>query len=356
MIWTLRLLLVGLMFVFLETYITSTFWNRKLFYTRCFDRKTAYEGSSIHMIEIIENRKILPVAWLRIESRISSHLSFGGQDNHEVTDGAYHSSIFCLWPYTKITRKHNVLLTKRGYYNLNNVALTGGSILGMIDSKYIDYPTNASIYVYPKPTEISDMRVIGRKWMGDVLVRRMIVEDPFFICGTREYQPGDPMNRINWKATARTNEFQVHHYDFTSDIRLMIVLNIDASREQWAAPENEEIIEKGISIAAGVADIAYRNCVETGFMSNASYINDDKLEVIIEPALHEAQLDNILMSMARLSLIRRLSFNTFLEHEVQKGKTGYDYLIVTAYMDEDLLKTIDRMRKNGNSVEILQFQ
>ena len=58
-------------------------------------------------------------------------------------------------------------------------------------------------------------------------MRRWIVDDPFMLAGVREYQYGDSMRDVNWKATAKTGNLQVNQRDFTADRRLMVYLNVE---------------------------------------------------------------------------------------------------------------------------------
>ena len=44
----------------------------------------------------------------------------------------------------------------------------------------------------------------SRRPIGDVLMTHRLFEDPTRISGVRPYEMGDPLNRVHWRATART--------------------------------------------------------------------------------------------------------------------------------------------------------
>jgi hypothetical protein len=108
-----------------QGFIMRRFALKRLTYERRFSRLAAYEGEAVELVEIIRNRKLLPVPWLRAESRISPNLQFHTDMETHITGDQYHKSIFYLKPYSQITRRHTVLLKKRGYYQAGAVAITG---------------------------------------------------------------------------------------------------------------------------------------------------------------------------------------------------------------------------------------
>ena len=58
------------------------------------------------MVEEISNNKILPVPWLKIESRMPKILSFDRLDDLTISAEIYHRSLFFMGAYRKIIRTH----------------------------------------------------------------------------------------------------------------------------------------------------------------------------------------------------------------------------------------------------------
>ena len=92
--------------------------------------------------------------------------------------------------------------------------MTTGDLVGM-ESIVEGKTLSGGIIVYPMPMDVSDMALPVQTWMGEMLVRRWILEDPFPDIGRAEYRDGDPLKDIQWKATARTDTLQVHRRDTT---------------------------------------------------------------------------------------------------------------------------------------------
>ena len=75
---------------------------------RRFTKARVFAGESLEMIETIENRRILPVPWLRIESRISPFLRF--------------CNLICVFFY--VCHFYSPLFTRQSEYSFDFKSLT----------------------------------------------------------------------------------------------------------------------------------------------------------------------------------------------------------------------------------------
>jgi hypothetical protein len=51
----------------------------------------------------------------------------------------------------------------------------------------------------------------SRRPIGEIRLAHRLFEDPTRMAGVRPYQQGDPLNRIHWRATARTGAIAKPH-------------------------------------------------------------------------------------------------------------------------------------------------
>ena len=359
--WIVTLFLAFLVIAVIQMWIFSRFSLRRLSYRRWFSPDIVNEGDEVTMYEAIRNEKLLPVPWLRIEAGISSHLRFGAQraaednagDVTAVQSGArqYHRSIFSLGPYAGVTRRHHVTCTRRGFYRMRTAALTVGDLLGLGHRKTREVETDSLLVVYPRTLALEDVFSDRNSFSGDIVVRRWIMEDPFLMRGVRDYTGNEPYNRINWKATAKTGSLQVQEYDYSADIRLLILLNIDTDADQWSAVIDERAAEHAISVAASIAQYMLENGIETGFASNAALSEEDDT-ISIPPQTGTVQLADIFTALSRLTLRRALTFPTMLQTLASGELESTDILLITAYTDEGIDRQVDLLRERGCRVEI----
>lgn len=348
----LQIVLALPLLILIEGALYKAFILKGMVYRRSISETTAFEGQKILMIEEIENNSLLPIAWMKAESRISPNLSVASSKNMEQGQEGYHRSVFSIMPYYRIKRTHEVTCLQRGDYNVGNVTITSGDILGFI-SKITAYDNETRLLVYPNPLQHNKMIECFHSLQGDVVVRRFINPDLFLVAGVRQYQWGDPMSSINWKATARTNSLQVFKYDYSANSNILILFNIDSSSKQDPYPNEEECrqIEFGIHFCAAVVEKSISQGIATGFCSNGHF--RDMTDFVSIPArCSKPQLYTILEAMAKLQLHRALSFYTMIKNMRSAIPKDTDILIVTLYMDESIEEEIFHLRRDGHQVEV----
>jgi len=336
--------------------LQSLYFSRRNFksirYRRYFSPNEANEGETVTLVEHIENTRLMPIPWVQIESQLGSELLIGRSKERRMLR-QFHRSLFALPPYSTVTRRHPVTCTKRGFYYVPSATLTTGDMLGIANRKSRDIVTDTTLTVYPTIADIEDVFRLRNSFSGDIVVRRWIMEDPFLIKGVRDYVSGDPQNHINWKATARVGHLQVHNYDFSSDLRLMLVLNIETEDGQWSVTRDPGCVEREISYAASIAQYALDNGIEVGFTTNGMYVDEPETPVYLPPFSSAEQLSSILLALAKLTIQRSKLFQNMLEDLADSGMSGYDIVLITAYTCAGIEEQAQRLRDQGNSVEFL---
>lgn len=342
------LVLAGVNIIF--NFVLRAFALKGLQCSRSFSVPAAYEGETAEVIEVVRNDRPLLVPWLRLESRISSHLHFGRQENLGVSGEMYHRSLFMLMPYQQITRRHKVRLAKRGSYDIGNATLTAGDLLGFACAT-MEQRGSVPILVYPKLLDPSEMPAPFYRLLGDSIVPRQLLQDPFLVNGIRPYQFRDNVRDIHWAATARTGELQVRTHDFTAQTRLMVVVNAQLSYHQWGSLMEYEHgpVEYAISMAATLCTQVLQSGLPCGFAANMP-MDEDNLCTVLPPSAGSAREEELLAAMARLKVRFIKNFHEFLDELM--GMNGVDFLLITAYTCPEIEERIEELRQRGNTVHM----
>jgi uncharacterized protein (DUF58 family) len=325
-------------------------------YSRVFDRDSVFLGEEALVIEKIENLKLLPVPLLVVESAVADGIEFASQKNLVIRHGFYHQSSFFLPPFMRIRRKHKVRFLKRGCFYLTEAALNCCTWYGLLTStKIVKFSTR--IVVYPKLVSLEPIPMPSRTWSGDVTVTRWIVDDPFMIAGSRPYRPGDPLNRINWKATARTGSLHSHNTEFTASPKLMISLSFDINEEMWDRVTEPERIEKAISFAASTAIQMIGRGIETGLLCNGKIVDGDKSSpfIYIEPLGGQNHLRLILENLAMLTMVRSFSIYSLMQRFIDQKDFDVSMLVITPYTNDRMRQQLGYYKANGGNAEIIEI-
>jgi len=350
----MQVLLAFIIVVVVQVLIYRYFAFRGFSYTCTLLRSRVYEGEMTEMLEVIENRKLLPLLWVKIETRFSETFLFAKNNETRVWAGVFHRSVLTAPPLRRIKRTYKIVCTKRGYYPVGSASVTTGDLFGL--SSYPgSYSSDAGVHVCPTPLHRTEFNLPSRSFLGDVVVRRYFLPDPFMPSGIRNYSPSDPLKLINWKATAKTGNLVVHRNDFTANSNLLVFFNIDYSATYWDMGDTEKAhtMENAIRILATILDISIQSGQQTALRTNAVSLKDGS-EVSVPSAVGSMHRDALYMAMAEIQFVRSRNFHMLLRESVETVRDS-DVLLMTKYMTKEISVEIENLRLAGNKVEVLEL-
>lgn len=246
-----------LLCIFLKVFI-SVYQNR-LFkgveYDYFFSKDEVFEGDEIEFTEIVTNRKFLPVPWLKSELTVSSYLEFSELQSVVTNKTRYVTSFFTLRSFSRIRRTWKVKCTHRGVFKVEKIIVSATDTLGFVKDYFVvdeNVLEGKIITVLPVceeyDGELSDTGLLS----GDIFTRSKLISDPFFLNGIRDYCITDSMKNINWYASAKEQKLMVNKYDYTTDMDLAVILNVQSTPNDFSDVVYSSHIEKCIRICAAV--------------------------------------------------------------------------------------------------------
>jgi uncharacterized protein (DUF58 family) len=99
---------------------------------------------------------------------------------------------------------HGGVCLERGFHQIGPVVLESGDLFGTAPADSAYSPTRNLSWYTRHVVPLTGYDIVSRRPIGDVRMTHKLFEDPTRIAGVREYQYGDPLSRVHWKATART--------------------------------------------------------------------------------------------------------------------------------------------------------
>ena len=329
----LSALIGGLLLYFMQSFLYRRYWDKNLAVDIEFSKDSAIEGEEISLMEIITNRKLLPLPILQVKFMTSRFLEFKDNDNSAVSDNYYRNDMLSVMMFQKLTKPLAFRCAQRGYYTINRMDIVCSNLF-LTHEEVGTYDLNIHLYVYPKPIDFLKFDIAFSKMFGTILTRRFINEDPFEFRNIREYQSYDNLNSINWKASAKTASLKVNVHDYTSSQQVMILLNTE-SETIW---KYDDLNEESIRIASTLAQSLISLGIPVSVFTNArDVITKEILEVPAGSGNNHFRI--IQETLARIDLnIEPPAFVLSLQDKLMNS-TLRDYLILISYYQrEDLQK------------------
>ena len=352
MMTLLAVIILLVLAVWLQGLVFRKFSFRKLRYTCRFSTSEAMEGDEIALIEEVENRGFLPLPWLKAELTSSKWLEFADSQSLVTEETRFVPSFFMMKPHHKVTRRWKVRCVKRGIYDLKKVVLVTTDLLGgSSPSQMVD--VNARLTVLPAPADLTlDFRT-PKHMIGDVIVRRHLLFDPFLIAGVRAYTPGDTMNRIHWLATARQGELMVHNTEYSAGQSLSVILNMQSRPYEKDGVIDKDKMEDAIRLAAGYFDSTLRTGIPVRFLSNAGPLHSRE-PVVTEEYHGREHVKELMLRLAALPLCSTEAFPTFLGTTC-RAVSSSDIVLLTCYANADIFAYARQKQAMGSNVRLIHI-
>ena len=254
------------------------------------------------------------------------------------------NDVTALMPHRRRTSELRFTLPKRGWYRLGRATIGAGDFLGLKEEFRRDN-TRLEVVVMPQRCEIPAITQVLGGFLGDISVRRFILEDPVLAIGFREYTGREPMKTIAWNQTARTGTLMVKQYDHTVDASVSVILNTEGGRE--------EDIECCYSITRTVCEELERKGIPYEFRTNGDLAGPvDNLSSVAE-GLGEQHLRTILYGLGRGNCSALSSFEKLIGRVIRRKRTNLGYILITPPLSEEQAAIAARLRGEGSTLCIL---
>ncbi len=343
--------------------VAAGYWGQKMLYARFWHRGLSvraeftdpyvYEGDTSCLKEEIINDKLLPLTALEIWLKLDRNLKFSddAKENASISDQTYRRDVFSLLFHQRIVRRLSFVCQKRGFYRLTGLELLGYDLF-LSAEHHRDLPQQTQFYVYPAQISTRRIRLVCRALDGMVLVQNRLNPDPFEFSGIREYQPTDPMNQINWKASARNHSLMVNQFDSTTSLKVTVFLDVEDSYIM----HEEKLTEEGIRIAASLAVRLAKANMELTLLGNARYMDWSREEPCLDTlSWHlktgERRIQDLYRRLACIDVPATAEpISAVLHREAQKKPSGGIYVLISKNQETSILEELQLLASGGNGI------
>ena len=209
------------------------------------------------------NTGALPIPWVLLEDALPERALMYDPPSLDVQDGRI--KLTMLKPNQSKRLQYSFICKRRGYYQLGPTILETGDFFGL-HRRYQIAAEPQFLTVYPRIVPLDGYDLASRRPIGEIKMTHRLFEDPTRIAGVRAYQDGDPMNRIHWRATARTGQLHSKIYEASSVAGVTIMMEF--RREAYRRDGEPFRSELAVTAATSIANAVHVMGQQIGFITN----------------------------------------------------------------------------------------
>ena len=243
--------LLGVML--LSRYLART-WVGGLEVTRECDTEPAEIGDEVEVRVRIHNAGPLPVPWVLVEDLLPD--SALKQRPPRLHVEGKRLKLAAVRSGKTVTLKYRFRCDMRGYYQIGPTVLETGDLFGL-HRRHRVVAEPAFLLVYPKVIPLPHYDFASQRPIGEVHLANLLFEDPTRNAGVRPYQVGDPLQRVHWRATARTGQLHSRVYEPTSlaGATLLLDFHSEGYHPRGEPYRSELAVTAAVSLAYAVTMI-----------------------------------------------------------------------------------------------------
>lgn len=261
---------------------------------------------------------------------------------------------------------------RRGYYQIGPLVMETGDVFGM-DRRFRVLAPPVWLLVRPEVIPLEGYDVQSRRPIGEIVMTHRLFEDPTRTSGVRQYQAGDPLNRVHWRATARSGTLQSRVFEATSLAGATVL--VDFHVDSFAPEDQPHRSELAIVAAASISHLLYEMNQQSGLFSNGrdavdrireegwkgdsrtreesrasaqmSDTNTRLQPVVIPPSKATERLSLILDQLARLELSDGLTLMEALSASYGRLPRDASVIAIVSQVNESIAGALESLKRQG---------
>lgn len=289
---------------------------------------------------VVKNTGFIPKLWLEV------------RDQSSLPDHRASHVVPTMLPRRQYRWTVNTICRQRGQFTLGPLTINSGDPFGLFQfPRYIR--STRQIIVYPATVPVYDFASPIGRLSGGQAVQRRTYEVTTNAAGIREYAPGDSLNRIHWKTTARRGKLYVKEFELDplSDVWIFVDFDRNTAYKNPAAANSVQgdgswqllptTEEYSVTCAASIAEYYLDKDRALGMVAYTPF------REIIQPDRGNRQLSRVLEMLALARSETDVSLTQMLAIDADLVARGNTLVIITASMDTAWIREAELLRRRG---------
>lgn len=282
-------------------------------------------GDKLRVTYTLRNTSRVPKLWLEVHNPTSLP---GGLPGRALNLGSRSERSWLI----------RAPLVRRGHFRIEPLQIRTGDPFGFFEAS-ASVGQGVTLVVYPRLESIPLWKIPAASLEGSHSAPERTLQTTPLATTVRPWAPGDSMNRIHWKTTARHGEIQVKEFDLETTADAWIILDLD--RAIQAGRGDESTVEAAIRVAAAIADKAIGENRSVGLT-----VNGHRLAVV--PADRGARQHlKIMQLLAAVEGDGSMPLDEVLVTTMARLRRGMTAIVVTASADASWVRPLSTFRARG---------
>ena len=314
------------------------------------DKIMAEPGEKVTWRGTVENRSRMPVPFVRLRQSVPQECTLLQSERWQKSHlklGVYQRYVeekMALRPWQSITREVSFSLPARGLYNIGAGWVSAGDLLGMEEG--VKDTQSRPLVIIPELSRQHKKLEAFSGFLGDVSVRRFILEDPILTVGFRDYTGREPLKSVSWKRTAVAGKLQVKQYDHTAEQTATVLLDVDGA--------TGEVLEECFRLCRSVCQELEKQKIPYGFRTNGNLPGPVCRLEALSDGLGKQHLDTILYALGRANSTCFRNLDSLARQALGTRKNNEAYILITPQVTPQVQAVCRRLETTtGNPLCVL---
>lgn len=301
--------------------------------TRELDRNRLSAGDDLVVTVRLRRRIWFPLGWNMVMEPLPDKLA-----------GQFHAHQQIIFPWFKreVVLQYVIPGLPRGYYQLKDCVVAGGDFFGFIQ-RTKNFPLANDFLVYPAFKQLSHWPAGDGKLSGNVLVTHRRSDDVAAVRGVREYQRGDRLSQIHWRASARGLGLKTKEFEHQAMNQVVFFLDLEKAHY----PQHDErLFETAVSLTASLVHYTSRRHYYYGLVAQ------QKERIHIPPGNTQAHFFRIFDQLARVMPEGVDAFSRVVGRQALEYPQGTTLTVITPSAEKKLIGQLLDLANAGRTVHV----
>lgn len=285
-------------------------------------------GEPLKVAIHITRSRAFPLFYLQVEDQLAETLKYARQQKPAKT---------VLFPGFRREFFYEYIIGElpRGEHSFHSFTLKIGDPLGIFEKEKI-VEEEGRIVVYPAYTELRYRPLVNQYDQGLTASRERVQRDTTMAVGIRDYRPGDRFSWINWKASAKRNEFMTKEFEQRQSHDVFVVMD--------CVPDKR--FEAVVSFTASLVRAVLKKGAQTGLLT----VSKERASIPIRGG--EQQLQQVFYHLARIEAKASSPLEKVLELDSLFIQQTVSFMLVTAQLTKPLIEKSSFLGQRRGSITI----